>query len=192
MRVKICGITRPEDARCAGEAGADAIGVVMCSESARCVSTDRAREIFAAAGPLVVRVAVTHTTRKEELQEVLSSGPDAIQISYPFALSPDRRFRVFRVLRRGDAPREDCDAVVLDDSHGQGRPFDPSSAQELVARSRVPVILAGGLTPENVGSAIRTLRPYAVDVSSGVEQSPGVKDGRLIRAFLRACREASP
>jgi phosphoribosylanthranilate isomerase len=192
MRVKICGITRPEDARMAADAGAHAVGVVLCSDSARCVTPERAREVFAAAGPLVVRVAVTHTARKADLQEILSAGPDAIQISHPFEFPPERRFRVFRVLRRGDPPREDCDAVVIDDSHGQGRPFDPSYARNLIARSRVPVILAGGLTPENVGSAIRAINPYAVDVSSGVETSPGVKDHRLIRAFLRACREASP
>ena len=192
MRVKICGITRPEDARTAAEAGADAVGVILCSDSARCVTTERAREVFAAAGPLVVRVAVTHTTRDRDLREILSAGPDAIQVSHPFELRPDRRVRLLRVLRRGDPPREDCDAVVIDDSHGQGRPFDPSYARDLAARSRVPVILAGGLTPENVASAIRSVRPYAVDVSSGVEQSPGVKDPGLIRAFLRASRQASP
>jgi phosphoribosylanthranilate isomerase len=192
MRVKICGITRPEDARTAVDAGADAVGVVLCSESGRCVSTERAKEIFAAAGPLVVRVGITHTTRGEDLLEILSAGPDAIQVSHPFGALPDRRVRLFRMLRRGDPPREDCDAVVIDDSHGQGRPFDPAYARDLTARSRVPVILAGGLTPGNVAGAIRSVRPYAVDVSSGVERSLGIKDPALIRAFLRAAREASP
>jgi phosphoribosylanthranilate isomerase len=156
------------------------------------VTTQRAREIFAAAGPLVVRVAVTHTTRGDDLLEILSAGPDAIQVSHPFDFPMNRHYRVFRVLRRGDPPREDCDALVIDDSHGQGRPFDPSYARDLAASSRVPVILAGGLTPENVAGAIRSVRPYAVDVSSGVERSQGVKDPALIRAFLRASREASP
>jgi phosphoribosylanthranilate isomerase len=192
MRVKICGITRPEDARMAAEAGADAVGVVLCSDSARSVSTEQAREIFAAAGPLVVRVAVTHTTRDGDLREILSAGPDAIQVSHPFRHLPDRRVRLLRVLRRGDPSREDCDAVVIDDSHGQGRPFDPTYAGDLAARSRVPVILAGGLTPENVAGAIQSVRPYAVDVSSGVEQSPGVKDPRLVREFIQAVRGASP
>ncbi|MDD1657204.1 MAG: phosphoribosylanthranilate isomerase [Methanomicrobiales archaeon] len=192
MRVKICGITRPEDARMAAEAGADAVGVILCSDSARCVTTERAREIFTAAGPLVVRVVVTHTTRAEDLRDVLAAGPDAIQVFHPFDHLPDPGVRLLRVLRRGDTPRVDCDAVVIDDSHGQGRPFDPVSARDIVARSRVPVILAGGLTPENVAGAIRSVRPYAVDVSSGVEQSTGVKDPRLVRAFIQAAREASP
>jgi len=192
MRVKICGITRPEDARNAVDAGADAVGVVLCSDSPRCVSTEQAKEIFSAAGPLVIRVAVTHTTREDDLLEILSAGPDAIQVSHPFGALPDRRVRLFRMLRRGDPPREDCDAVVIDDSHGQGRPFDPAYARELATCSRVPVILAGGLTPGNVAGAIHSVRPYAVDVSSGVERSPGIKDPALIRAFLRAVREDSP
>ena len=191
MRVKICGITRPEDARTAVDAGADAIGVVLCSDSPRSVSVQQAREIFTAAGPLVVRVAVTHTTRDEDIREILAAGPDAIQVSHLFAALPDRRVRLFRMLRRGDPLREDCDAIVIDDSHGQGRPFDPAYAKDLVTRSPVPVILAGGLTPENVAGAIRSVRPYAVDVASGVERSPGIKDPALIRAFLRAVREAS-
>ncbi|MDD1653296.1 MAG: phosphoribosylanthranilate isomerase [Methanomicrobiales archaeon] len=191
MRVKICGITRPEDALVAVDAGTDAIGVVLCSDSPRSVSPRRAREIFAAAGPLVVRVAVTHTTREEDLWEILAAGPDAIQVSHPFAFPPDPKVRLLRMLRRGEPLREDCHAIVVDDSHGQGRPFDPAYARDLVARSRVPVILAGGLTPENVAGAIRSVRPYAVDVASGVELSPGIKDPALVRAFLRAVREAS-
>jgi phosphoribosylanthranilate isomerase len=192
MRVKICGITRPEDARAAVDAGADAIGVVLCSDSPRSVSVKRADEIFAAAGPLVVRVAVTHTTRDEDLRRILTTGPDAIQVSHPFPAPSDRKVRLFRMLRRGDPPREDCDAIVIDDSHGQGRPYDPAYAGDLASRSRVPVILAGGLTPENVAAAIRSVHPYAVDVASGVEYSPGIKDPALIRAFILAAREALP
>ena len=192
MRVKICGITRPEDARTAVEAGADAIGVVLCSDSPRSVPVERAKEIFTAGGPLVVRVAVTHTTREDDLLKILLAGPDAIQVSHPFDALPDRRVRILRMLRRGDPARDDCDAIVVDDSHGQGRPFDPVYARDLVTCSRVPVILAGGLTPENVAGAIRSVRPYAVDVASGVERSPGIKDPSLVRAFLRAAREETP
>jgi phosphoribosylanthranilate isomerase len=191
MRVKICGITRPEDARTAVDAGADAIGVVLCSDSPRSVSPEQAREIFMAAGPLVVRVAVSHTTQGDDLREILSAGPDAIQVSHPFPALPDPHVRLFRMLRRGDPPCDGCDAIVVDDSHGQGRPFDPAYAKDLVMRSRVPVILAGGLTPGNVAGAIRSVRPYAVDVASGVERSPGIKDPALVRAFIHAAREAS-
>ena len=75
---------------------------------------------------------------------------------------------------------------------GTGTPYDPDFARELVRESPVPVILAGGLTPENMAEAIRTVRPYAVDVASGVEVRPGVKDQIRVRAFIRAAREALP
>ena len=98
--------------------------------------------------------------------------------------------RVIRVIGRGDPLPEDCDAVIVDDSHGGGREFDPAYAQEMVRRSKIPVILAGGLTPENVADAIRKVRPYAADVASGVEISPGIKDKEKVRAFIAACRSA--
>ncbi|MCX6697099.1 MAG: phosphoribosylanthranilate isomerase, partial [Methanoregula sp.] len=74
------------------------------------------------------------------------------------------------------------------ESHGRGRHFDCSFAIEVVKRSKVPVILAGGLTYENVGEAIRQVHPYAVDVASGIEEAPGIKDKEKIRAFIAACR----
>ncbi|HXX55509.1 MAG TPA: phosphoribosylanthranilate isomerase, partial [Methanoregula sp.] len=92
------------------------------------------------------------------------------------------------VIGRGDPLPDDCDAIIVDDSHGKGREFEPGYARDAVRRSKVPVILAGGLTPENVVQAARDVRPYAVDVASGVEQSPGVKDPEKVRAFIAACR----
>jgi phosphoribosylanthranilate isomerase len=185
-------MTSPRDARAAAAAGADAIGVVLASPSPRSVAPDRAREIFAAVPPFVTRVAVTSTDRAEDLAAILSSRPDAVQVRGDLAVPPDAGVRVIRMLAPGDPPRDDCDAVIVDNSHGTGRAFDPEYARECVASSPVPVILAGGLTIDNAAEAIRTVRPYAVDVCSGVEAAPGVKDDRLMRAFVKVCRTIDP
>ena len=191
MRVKICGITRVEDARFAEQAGVDAVGVVMYSPtSRRSVPDAKAREIFSALGPFVTRVIVTHTESQSDLEKILAFRPDAIQISHPFVFEKTPGARVLRVIGRGDAVPADCDAVIVDESMGAGKTFDRDFAKTVVKESAVPVILAGGLTPENVGVAIREIRPYAVDVASGVETAPGIKDHTKIAAFIRAAQEA--
>jgi phosphoribosylanthranilate isomerase len=192
MRVKICGITRPEDARFAEQQGADAIGVVVFSGgvSRRVVGEEKVREIFDAVGPFTTTVAVSHTKSEDELEAMIALRPHAIQITHPFRFNEDPGVAVIRVIGRGDPLPEDCDAIIVDDSHGKGREFDPSYARETVKRATVPVILAGGLTPENVSDAIRQVHPYAVDVASGVEMSPGIKDKEKVRAFIAACRSA--
>ena len=191
MRVKICGITRVEDARFAEQAGVDAVGVVMYSPtSRRSVPDAKAREIFSALGPFVTRVIVTHTESQSDLEKILAFRPDAIQISHPFVFEKTPGARVLRVIGRGDAVPADCDAVIVDESMGSGITFDRDFAKTVVKESAVPVILAGGLTPENVGVAIREIRPYAVDVASGVETAPGIKDHTKIAAFIRAAQEA--
>jgi len=192
MRVKICGITRPEDAQFAEQQGADAVGVVVFSGgvSQRVVGEEKAREIFDMVGPFITTVAVSHTKSEDELNRMIALQPQAIQISHPFRFDEDPGVAVIRVIGRGDPLPEDCDAVIVDDSHGKGREFDPSYARETVKRATVPVILAGGLTPENVSDAIRRVRPYAVDVASGVEVSPGIKDKEKVKAFIAACRSA--
>jgi phosphoribosylanthranilate isomerase len=121
---------------------------------------------------------------------MIALHPHAIQISHPFTFEEDPGVRVIRVIGRGDPLPGDCNAVIVDDSHGKGRDFDPSYARDTVKRSTVPVILAGGLTPDNVGEAIRRVRPYAVDVASGVELSPGIKNPEKVKAFIAACRSA--
>jgi phosphoribosylanthranilate isomerase len=190
MRIKICGITRPEDARFAEQQGADAIGVVVFSGgvSRRVVGGEQAREIFDAVGPFTTTVAVSHTTSEDDLKRMIALHPHAIQISHPFRFREDPGVKVIRVIGRGDPLPEDGDAIIVDDSHGNGRDFDPAYAGDSVKRSKLPVILAGGLTPGNVGEAIRRVRPYAVDVASGVEISPGIKDHEKVRAFIAACR----
>lgn len=188
MRIKICGITRPEDARYAEEAGADAIGVVLFSASKRSVTPARAQEIFRKVGPFTATVAVTHTQSRSDLDEIIALHPSAIQISHAFVFDRPPGPKIIRVIARGGRLPEDCAAVIVDESHGGGKKFDLGHARETVKRSRVPVILAGGLTPENVGRAIREVRPYAVDVASGVEISPGIKDHEKIQAFIAASR----
>jgi len=185
----MCGITRPEDAQYAEEIGADAVGVVVFSEtSRRDVSPERAREIFESVGPFMTTVAVSHTQSRDHLDQLIALNPDAVQISHPFTFRDDPGVRIIRVVGRGDPLPEDCDAIIVDESHGRGRQFDSSFAQEIVKRSTVPVILAGGLTAENVGEAISRVHPYAVDVATGVEQTPGIKDGERMKAFIAACR----
>jgi phosphoribosylanthranilate isomerase len=192
MRVKICGITRPEDATFAEQEGADAIGVVVFSGSIskRHVDEVKAREIFGAVGPFTTKVAVSHTTSEDELRRIIALHPDAIQISHLFRFEEDPGVAVIRVIGRGDPLPEDCDAIIVDDSHGKGREYDPAYACDAVKQSKIPVILAGGLTPENVGDAIHRVRPYAVDVASGVEHVPGIKDHEKVRAFIAACRRS--
>jgi phosphoribosylanthranilate isomerase len=95
---------------------------------------------------------------------------------------------VIRVIGRGDPLPDDCDAVIVDDSHGQGKTYDLSYARDAVRYSKIPVVLAGGLTPENVADAIRQVHPYAVDVASGIETAAGIKDHTKITAFIAAAR----
>jgi phosphoribosylanthranilate isomerase len=190
MRIKCCGITRPEDARFAEACGADAIGVVVFSGgvSRRVVSVERAREIFDVVGPFTATVAVSHTKSEGDLQAMLALKPSAIQISHPFVFDENPGVAVIRVIGRGDPLPDDCDAVIVDDSHGHGKIFDLSYAQDVVQYSKIPVILAGGLDPENVADAIKQVHPYAVDVASGIETAPGIKDHKKIAAFIAAAR----
>ncbi len=190
MRIKCCGITMPADARFAESAGADAIGVVVFSGgiSRRVVTPERAREIFDAVGPFTATVAVSHTKSEVDLQAMLALRPSAIQISHPFVFDEDPGVAVIRVIGQGDPLPDDCDAVIVDDSHGQGKTYDLSYARDAVRHSKIPVVLAGGLTPENVADAIRQVHPYAVDVASGIETAPGIKDHTKIAGFIAAVR----
>jgi phosphoribosylanthranilate isomerase len=191
MRIKCCGMIRPGDARFAEACGADAIGVVVFSPSSvRSVTPERALEIFDSVGPFTTKVAVSHTTSRADLEQILALRPDVLQISCPFTFREKPGPKVIRVIGRNDPLPSNCDAIIVDESHGCGRAFDLTCARQAVMSSRVPVILAGGLTPENVADAIRQVRPYAVDVASGIETAPGIKDHAKIAAFIRAARSA--
>jgi len=158
------------------------------------VDPDQAAAIFRAAGPYMGRVCVSHTRSRTDLAEILALGPTAIQISYPHEISSsDQPVQVVRVIEPGmNVPGPDnADAVIVDASQGRGKVFDPVFAREIMQRTTLPVILAGGLNPDNVARAVREIRPYAVDVASGTESSPGIKDPEKVRLFIHNARLSS-
>lgn len=186
MRVKICGITNRDDAVFSENAGADAIGVVISEESPRYVTVDKAEEIFSSLGPFITTVAVTHTDSPGFLEEIAAINPSAIQVSKRVERPDGYKGKMIRVADERGEVAEDCDAVIIDRSHGRGIRFDPDYSLKIIRETKRPVILAGGLNPANVASAIDIIKPYAVDVCTGVEKSPGIKDRMLVLDFLRA------
>lgn len=208
-RIKICGITTPADARAAAEAGADAIGLVFAEGSPRQVDLEQAKEIVGFLPALVEPVALfTEHSPEAMRQTALACGIRTLQLhGEPLWHSAATELDDFRLIAvyegdaqwhtrysEGPAP---ADMVLLDTPRdadgrfgGTGHTADWKTLAEKHAESRPSFLLAGGLTPDNVGEAIRTVRPWGVDVSSGVESSRGVKDHGLIRAFCEAVREA--
>ena len=173
-----------EDLLLAEQAGASAVGIVMCSDSPRSVDSDQARFLLGEAGPLTVTVIVTHTADLKDIDGILGLNPCALQISHPFPDLRGKGVKIIRSIRPGDPVPGDCDALVVDASQGKGLHYDPAYARMVVEQSKIPVILAGGLTPGNVVRAIRKVRPYGVDVASGVESRPGIKDPEKVRSFI--------
>lgn len=182
--------------------GADALGFVLEPSSPRCVAPEALGWLTELPEP-VRRVAVFGPF----LPERVPAGVQAIQSldevpldlglgrMRALAVRADEDWEV--VAARFDAAEASADAVVLD-AHavgaygGTGRRVDLELARALVERARKPVVLAGGLTPDNVAEAIRAVRPWSVDVSSGIESAPGVKDPGAMRAFIATAREALP
>jgi phosphoribosylanthranilate isomerase len=201
-RIKICGITRGEDARAAAQAGADAIGLVFYPPSPRCLSLDWARELRNELPPFVMPVALFVNPSAAEVYGVLERvRPSMLQFHGEETPVFCAQFGVPYVKACRVRPGVDLleylrpfsgAAGWLLDSHveeygGVGESFDWS----LVPAERShPVILSGGLSRDNVGEAVRRVRPWAVDVSSGVESSKGVKDAAKIAAFIEEVRNA--
>lgn len=198
-RVKMCGITRPEDARAAAAAGAAAIGMVFWPGSPRAVDTRAARDIVVALPAGVPAIGVFVNQSVDEINAVIDeAGLFGVQ------LHGDEPLDVIGRIRRPVIRSVSVDAAFIDQipaqvtvlldvvdperRGGTGRTIDWTAAAD-VARRRA-VVLAGGLTPSNVEQAIAAVRPYAVDVSSGIESAPGVKDHARIRAFMDAVRRA--
>ncbi len=197
-RIKICGVATPDAARFAVEAGADAIGLVFAPGSPRLIDTATARRILDTLPPMVTPVAVFEARGGFD-DGLVARSPAWCQVhgeveEDEVALLASRRrvARGFRFTVEAVQRWAACDgvsALLVDGSAGgAGTTFDHDALARLMPGLRKPVILAGGLTPDNVGDAIRTVRPYAVDVSSGVESAPGVKDEGLVRAFCEAVR----
>jgi len=203
-RIKICGITRVEDAESAAAAGADAIGLVFEDKSPRCVSLDRAAAIVRALPPFVTVVGLFVNAARGRIEEVLSRVPlDLLQFhgnEPPEQCRPYHRPYLKALSMKPDvdlhameARYADATGLVLDTyssavAGGSGETFDWTRVPRDLKK---PVILAGGLTSANVAAAIRALRPYAVDVSSGVERGKGIKDATKISAFIEAVRSAA-
>lgn len=204
IRVKICGITRPEDARAAAAAGADAIGLVFHPASPRAVSVAQACAILEALPPFVTSVGLFVDAAPETVAGVLARCPlDLLQFhgdEAPAYCGAFRRPYIKAIRMRGPLDLEavaltyaDARGLLLDAyaptaAGGTGLTFDWSLIPGGLAR---PLVLAGGLHPGNVAEAVRRVRPYALDVSSGVEAAPGIKDAALIQAFVANARRAA-
>ncbi len=203
-RIKVCGVRNSETARAAFDAGADAIGFMFVKSSVRAIEPEDAWDIVGTLPPLASTVGVfanptldifcdieeaCPTTLaqfhgQEEVPLVRQCGPGLIKgIRFDAATIAEQ-------LALWDSI-EEVDAILIDGSvGGLGETFDWKSLAPHLPGVNKPIILAGGLTPENVAEAIRLVRPYAVDVSSGVERERGIKDPRLIDAFCDAVRRA--
>lgn len=201
VRVKICGITRVEDALAAAAAGADAIGLVFYAKSPRAVDIEQARAILAALPPFVTTVGLFVDAERNELERILASvpldllqfhGDESVQQCEAFGRPYIKALRVkagddiaAQVARYPSAQGILLDAYVEGVPGGTGEAFDWSLIPQALSK---PLILAGGLRPDSVAEAVSRVRPYAVDVSGGVEASKGVKDVGKIGAFIRAAR----
>jgi phosphoribosylanthranilate isomerase len=200
-KIKICGITNIEDALSAVDYGADALGFVFYHKSPRYITPEKTREIILQLPPFVSTVGVFANETHEKMKEILEfSGIDILQLHGDEP--PDTCYiwhRVIRALRVSDfadlKPLEMCrvSAFLLDTYStasygGTGQIFNWDIAVEAKRFGRI--ILSGGLNPDNIEKAIRWVRPYAVDVSSGIEEEKGKKDLKKMRAFIEKAKNA--
>ena len=203
MFVKICGITRPADASAAVEAGANALGFVFWPNSPRFVDPYAARAIVGKLPPFVVPVGVFVNQPVEYVRGVAALvGLGAVQLhgDEDPAYLAGIRYAVIKAVSVGDRPDQldqwsPRTMLLLDVRDpvargGTGRTIDWTAAASIAKRRRT--LLAGGLTPDNVAEAIALVQPYGIDVSSGVERSPGVKDPARIRALFEAVNGHHP
>lgn len=202
VRVKVCGITSAADALVAEAAGADAVGLIFAPGSKRCVTPAVAAQICSALGPFIARIGVFVDADLAEVVDLvrglrltgvqLHGGEPAA-----YAREVAKATKVLRAvpftpgLTPSDLADYGADAVLLDAATpGSGLPFAWDAAAP-AWRGWPRLVLAGGLTPANVAAAVRALEPYGVDVASGVEARPGVKDPEAVRAFVMAAKGAS-
>jgi phosphoribosylanthranilate isomerase len=202
VKVKVCGIKEPEDARVATDAGADAIGLVF-AESPRRVSAERAREIASVLPDGVLKVGVFVDEEPGEVLRIArevgldyaqlhgDEGPEAVAEIRSGGLGVIKALRVRDAASLGEMERYDADLFMLDAYSekvrgGTGARFDWELAKSLKGRDNI--VVSGGLTPENVREAIRFFEPYGVDASSSLEERPGKKNDERVRRFVRAAK----
>jgi len=196
-RIKICGITNLEDARAAADLGTDALGFIFVPNTPRYIEPEVAKRIIRNLPPFVISVGVFADALPEViLQTVRTCGLNAVQLhgsetpEYCSEINGPKLIKAFRIKDRSSLssiPDYEVSAYLLDTyikgkKGGTGETFNWNLAREAKKYGRI--IVAGGLTPENVAQAILHVRPYAVDVGSGVESSPGKKDHSKIKAFV--------
>lgn len=204
-RIKCCGMTRIEDALLAAQLGADAIGVVMTAKSKRQVSLKQAKAIVDAMPPFVTTVALCMDDDAGFVQEIIDSLRPSLlqfhgsesdewcrQFGHPYLKAIAMGEGASALYQLRDHPHAAgllLDGHGLGETGGSGKAFDWSLMPRDLKR---PLMLAGGLTAANVAEAIRIARPWAVDVSSGIESAPGIKDAAKMRDFITAVRSISP
>ena len=212
MKVKICGIRTLEEARLAIDAGADALGFLVDVGEAKCaVGTATASAIISGLPPFVSSVVVsTSTDSKALIRLAKATGANTLQLQGP--VTPDIiravkavffNMKVYAAVHVADGSAlenarelgEAADAIILDSADkgalgGTGKVHDWDISKQIVEASSLPVILAGGLNPENIAEAVRKVRPYAVDVRTGVSNPDGSKDIEKVRLFIERAKSA--
>jgi phosphoribosylanthranilate isomerase len=201
VAVKICGITRVEDGLAAAQAGAHAIGLVFHRASPRCIAPDAAAAIVARLPPFVTAVGLFVDAEPAQVRAVLDAVP--LQLLQFHGDEPPDYCSAFGLgYLKAIRVRPGVDLLQCANRYATAQgllldTYDPASAGGtglsfdwglIPARLPLPIVLAGGLTPDNVGEAVRQVRPWAVDVSSGVERAKGIKDAGRIAAFIRGAR----
>jgi phosphoribosylanthranilate isomerase len=196
IRVKICGVTRVEDALVAEDAGADALGLNFVQGTKRFLALSRAQEISGALSPFMARVGVFRNASFETILETVEQvGLSVVQLngqeSDDFAARVAQLRPVIRAVSfKPNLEFPKNDALLIDGlDPGSGQAFDWKLLETAKLGGR-RWLLAGGLNPENVALAVRQLRPWCVDVSSGVEASSGIKDHQMVRAFIERAKMA--
>ncbi|HXF10022.1 MAG TPA: phosphoribosylanthranilate isomerase [Desulfuromonadaceae bacterium] len=202
-RVKICGITNPADAKTAIDAGADALGFIFYEKSPRYVSIQQVAEITKQIPPFIMRVGVFVNAEEDFIGRAVAEGgltmlqfhgDEEPDFCTQFGLMSMKAFRVKDADSLKTIPEYPTDAYLLDAYSsttlgGSGEKFNWDLAVE-AQKFKKPIFLAGGLTPGNVAEAVRKVQPFGVDVSSGVEASPGKKDPAKVKAFIEAVKKA--
>ncbi len=214
VKVKICGFTNVKDVEVACELGIDMVGAILVPKSSRYVTVEQARQILAAASGDIAKVAVIMPKDSSEVEKMARElEPDYLQIHLTFPAGkllelkerlgaelivvtpiPREIENRKKIIDRAIEVAEVADYVLLDtkgpSGGGTGLTHDWSLSGEIREAVGKPIFLAGGLNVSNVGQAIKIVRPYGVDVATGVESSPGKKDARLMSEFIEAAREA--